>query len=411
MRTLLLGIGLLLCAPAATASVYVVDDTPGAGVHFTDLRAAVAASVAGDVLLVRPGDYYVFQLTHGLTILADPGARVVYGSTSTTVRVTNLPAGQRAVLSGLIVADLAVTGCAGPVVLERISPATDRGAQITVSTSADVRLRACNGVGVVANGARVEATDSALVGRRGTDGCVSDECGGSQNVTGGTGLPGIDCINGGEVHASLCTVTGGRGGEGGWLVTCPNGNGGVGGPGIRVASGGMVLLTGSGAQTIAGGAGGPGATGGFCTAGANGAPGAAASVTNGVLLHSNVAFGPGAQGSLTQVVPADPALQALGTGAAGTQVTFRVYGQPGDEARVRLGRQLVVQDLPTTFEDRLTIPLRSYGLGILPATGQATFVFTVPTSLAPGFVLVAQASTTSPQGETRLTQSAPIAVR
>jgi hypothetical protein len=38
-------------------------------------------------------------------------------------------------------------------------------------------------------------------------------------------------------------------------------------------------------------------------------------------------------------------------------------------------------------------------------------VFTVPTSLAPGFVLVAQASTTSPQGETRLTQSAPIAVR
>src|SRR5439155_22690584 len=128
---------------------------------------------------------------------------------------------------------------------------------------------------------------------------------------------------------------------------------------------------------------------------------------SGVVVQGSVITG---QGTVTVVAPADPCLTVAGSGVAGTQLTYTIHGQPGDQARLRLGRQMVVNHLPNVFEDQLTIPLRGYSLGVLPASGQASFTLTVPTSLPPGFVIVAQGSTTSPSGQASLTQSAPVAV-
>ena len=52
-----------LAANAASQSTWIVDDTPGPGVHFTSLPAAVAAAAIGDTLLVGPGSYRPFQVS------------------------------------------------------------------------------------------------------------------------------------------------------------------------------------------------------------------------------------------------------------------------------------------------------------------------------------------------------------
>jgi hypothetical protein len=229
-------------------------------------------------------------------------------------------------------------------------------------------------------------------------------------VNGEPGHPAIDAGMGAILHLCETDVTGGEGGSGGGSpFGCPGGQNAAGGPGIRMAAGAMILITGTGSQTVAGGPGGDRAT---CFTLPPGPEGAAAEIEAGaVLLHSNVAFrGLPVVGVDTPVSPPDPCLTATGSGLVGTQLTFTVHGQPGDEARLRVGRQMVVQDVPSVFEDRLTVALRSYALGVLPASGTATFTMNVPGILPPGAILIAQASTTSPQ-ETRLTQSVPIVVR
>jgi hypothetical protein len=174
-------------------------------------------------------------------------------------------------------------------------------------------------------------------------------------------------------------------------------------------TGASLLITGNGSESIVDGAGGSGTNNGLCPPAGDGMPGAAIREQGGVVLYSGVSIQGALIGQATHVVPNDPCLLVAGTGAIGTQITFIVVGQPGDEARLRLGRSMVVQDLPFVFEDRLTVPLRSYQLGFLPPSGQATFTLTIPVALPVGTVLVAQGSTSNPT-ETRLTQSAPIAI-
>ncbi|TAJ24609.1 MAG: hypothetical protein EPO68_01225, partial [Planctomycetota bacterium] len=70
-----------LAASAHAAQVWVVGPTPGPGIDFTSVQAAVAAASSGDVILVRPAlaGTYAGELTLGakaLTIVADGGAQV-----------------------------------------------------------------------------------------------------------------------------------------------------------------------------------------------------------------------------------------------------------------------------------------------------------------------------------------------
>src|SRR5262245_55380772 len=55
---------------ATAQSTWIVDDTPGPGVNFTSLPAAVNAAASGDTLLVAPGNYQPFHaMNKSLTIL------------------------------------------------------------------------------------------------------------------------------------------------------------------------------------------------------------------------------------------------------------------------------------------------------------------------------------------------------
>ena len=92
------GVGTLLPAQ----SLLIVDDDGGAGVY-TDIAPALVAAVAGDVILVRPGSYNAFIVDKGVRVLADAGAIVQGDGTGRSMVVQRLPAGQSAVVRGLVV--------------------------------------------------------------------------------------------------------------------------------------------------------------------------------------------------------------------------------------------------------------------------------------------------------------------
>ncbi|MEM7199402.1 MAG: hypothetical protein AAF628_04000 [Planctomycetota bacterium] len=134
----------------AAQSTWVVDAAGGPGAHFTTLQSAVDFAVGGDTLLVRQGDYQEFTAWgKGLTILGDPGARVV----DVTSGIVNVPATERFVLRGL---DFVCTGfCqgsslnigfnAGPIHLEDVAFANRLEAGISVNTCAQLTMTNCRG--------------------------------------------------------------------------------------------------------------------------------------------------------------------------------------------------------------------------------------------------------------------------
>lgn len=80
------GLALLLCVSplwAQSGQVRVVDDTPGPGVDFTDLRVAARSAGPGDILLLKEGDYTFLDagnrpllIPDGLVIVSEEDARV-----------------------------------------------------------------------------------------------------------------------------------------------------------------------------------------------------------------------------------------------------------------------------------------------------------------------------------------------
>lgn len=109
---------LALAAPAFAGQVWVVDDSGGAGIDFTEIAPAVAAAASGDVVLVREGAYAGFAV-HGkeLAVVADAGATpALFGSVS----LGSTSAQQSIHLRGFsfIQAFLGISQAAGPVVVE-----------------------------------------------------------------------------------------------------------------------------------------------------------------------------------------------------------------------------------------------------------------------------------------------------
>ncbi len=115
----------------------------GAGSHFPNIQPALDVAIAGDTILVRAGDYFehLITATRGVRVVAEPGARVNHG-TSTTFRISGIPAGQRFVLKGLAfyAAFMTVSSNAGDVVLDDIDlPWTATGVRSSL-TIVDSRL-------------------------------------------------------------------------------------------------------------------------------------------------------------------------------------------------------------------------------------------------------------------------------
>ncbi|HEX6811251.1 MAG TPA: hypothetical protein VF384_06490 [Planctomycetota bacterium] len=100
----------LVAAVASAQTTWIVDDTPGPGVHFTSLPAAVAAAASGDALLVAPGNYEPFHVNgKALSILGDGHATTVIdgspivGASIDYVVITAPPAGTTFRLSGVAI--------------------------------------------------------------------------------------------------------------------------------------------------------------------------------------------------------------------------------------------------------------------------------------------------------------------
>jgi hypothetical protein len=413
----------LLLAPALSASTYVVDDDGGPGVDFTDIAAALPTLIQGDVLVVRAGTYGGFTLSVPVSILGDPGATVVAG-----IVVSGTSAGSRTCLAGLETRWIRVEQCLGAVLLEELTvkPLIPESiqivGQITVDASADVRLRGVTVEpqvsihardGLRATDSRVEVVHSIVRGARGNNHNIY-----TQPAPPGNGGDGIHLVGTASVVVSASEVRGGGGGFKPSIALCSGCPAGSGGAGIRMGAGTSAVVTGPAYSSVVGGDFGFGED-----PQDDGPPGDGIVVGAGASLRvSGAVIEPGLpeppwtplgvpiNGPYVEAAPPDPTLTIAGP-IAQQPVLFTVEGEPGSQATLRLGRQLVVQPLPGVFGDQLVVPLRNWDLGVLPASGIATFSFAIPAASPPGAVFVAQARTVAPGGAISLTNSMPLTKR
>ncbi|MBK7876863.1 MAG: hypothetical protein IPJ77_14150 [Planctomycetes bacterium] len=419
----------LALTPVASANTWVVDAANGPGSQFDEIGVAIAAAAPGDLILVRAGSYSPFVLDKGLTILADAGTDV-----PGTVTVQNV-ASVRAIVAGLDCDGLVVSNCARVVLLQGLTVRGLSGgwtsAAVEIDSSIDVRLQSVTVPGgattlpstsgqsaVRVNGARVELVRCDLRGRDGRP--TFNQSSSLFRPNGGDGLV-VD--TGANVHVALSSVRGGRGGDAGGTPGIPF-YGGDGGEGVRLAgTGPRLLLSGTAADLVLGGDSGLGADdlcldSGFPGNGIDAshasspvARASGATLQGGYdLCRDSTAFS--TMGAVTLPSVADPALEMLPPIASpGQSVTFVVHAAPGTDVRLRLGRRTIVEDLATTEEDRLVEQLRSWGLGVVPASGEVTFPFTMPSTSPVGALLATQAVSVDTLGGAALTASWPIVLR
>lgn len=388
---------LVFLAPLASATTWVVDDDGGPGVDFTSIQAAISGSAAGDVLLVQPGTYGPFTLSTPLSILGQGPAVVVSGA----ITVSGLPVGTRAALVGLTASqNVFVLNCAGVVLGDLLQA----GNTVTISGSADVRLRRASAPTLSVTSSRAEVVDSQFTAHSAPD-CL---CCASGAVDGGNAV----LVSGGELHLARSGAQGGAGAD----IACadtgfcePAGNGGRG---LSLSNGARVLLSGNASHVLAGGAAGDAYSG--CSIFPDGAPGAGAHVpattelrTSGVTLVGAVAAG----GVLDQVSPADPSMRVLETPTPGAILTFRVQAPPGSDVDVILGRQPILVEVPGLEEDVLATTNRVFDLGVVPENGTISLAFPTSAAWPKGFLLVFQAVVTLPDTSVRRSHSIPVVFR
>lgn len=137
MRTLMLAF--VAVTPAIAQQTWVVDAANGAGTHFVDLPAAVAAAAPGDTLLVRAGSYTPPSINKALAIVGGPGV-TVQGAFFLPYPnlVRNLPAGGELLVSQVsfqFTAPVELGNCAGRIVFDRC---TLRSTMLTMTDCADL---------------------------------------------------------------------------------------------------------------------------------------------------------------------------------------------------------------------------------------------------------------------------------
>jgi len=238
----------------SSGSVLLVDAASG---PYFDIQSAVDASSAGDVVLVRSGNYPAFAVVaRSLAVAADTGANVyVQGA----IRARNVGVGQTLVVSGLRAQDtlsvttetngFRATDCPGSIRVQDCElfggngalcvppPPEGMPAGARIRSSSDVLIGRSllvggmlpggyydpptprSGSGVDVESSRVALHQVVARGPDGSTGCPDGSSGGN----GATLLPGS------EFHAQFCQFEGGRGGS---SQPAPAGFGGNGGSGL-----------------------------------------------------------------------------------------------------------------------------------------------------------------------------------
>lgn len=420
IRSLVVSITLL--ASTARATTWIVDDTPGPGVDFNSISAAMAVAATGDVFIVRAGAYGGFTLPTSAVVLGENGA-IVTGD----IHVANNALLGHAALVHLETQSIHVDPSAGGVLLEDliVRPgviAVGQVGLVQITGCNDVRLREVDVDGLTQSlaavwvaGSRAEIRGGRFVGGPGrSHDPVSFP---SAPEDGGHGIVASGAA---DVHVSRAEVRGGAGGNLPAGATCSCLIAGHGGAGIRVNAGAKLLLTGSSSSLVKGGAAGIGIDCPY-----DGRPGngivvdlsASARISGATVLgESSRAFCGGFAvlpivGPYTVPGTPDPTLSVSGVLAAGQLVTYTLTGTPGLSARLDFGRILSVTDLPFVSEDRLTLPIRSFNLGVIPASGQVSLTILLPGYLPRGFLVTAQGEASTTLGDVYLSPSAPITLR
>ena len=381
---------LVAIAAGAPAQVFVVDAAGGAGSHYRDLPAAVAAVPSGSVLIVRAGTYTAFQLANkSLAILGVDATTVRVVSTFqplNELRIGPLATDQQVLMENVTLQhDLTaawIDAAAGPVTLRSLRLASPQSSAlieggIVVRDSPNVRLHdsilgagtigawisrprltlersrmevsACRLLASPRQHAAIYVIDSHLVISR------SDVQGGkgrdafdpypSRGYPGSRGGDGIYMTGTSSVHALTCFVLGGAGGDAMGAY-----EGGPGGDGIQDTATGRVRCD------------------GFLPMG--GPPGTR-NTTWGLPV------GGGGDVRVRSWNPT-PALTVLANGQRGSPFRTRLTAAAGSPVVLMLGYQPLVLPLPDTLGvgDLLVLPALMTNAYIVPASG--TLDFSVP---------------------------------
>ena len=401
-----------LCAGLpCSANVWVVDDSGGPGVDFTDIPPAVAVAVPGDVILVQPGSYSGFDLYEGLRIVGQgPGVRV-----TGQVKVLTVDAGQVAVLASMKLKDLLyVEHVHGTLVLDELEVAASsfpvnavqlylqakdvRGHKLDIGFDKESVSPFGSGGAIALSefSNRLELVQSTLRGVKGKDT--------SSGTPAGWGGWGLIIAGSSFAHVVSCEIAGGLGGA----STAPCASAGPAGDGAAaVVVSGRLVAAGDGVHAFwRGGRGGESS----CFPGL---AGPALSIwPTAFVRYCGIALQGAILGTGTIEVadPPDPYLELDNLPQPGGSIRFDVHGEPGDLVTLFLGRKPVLQAIPGVLIERLTNEERQFDLGAIPPGGLASLVLGLPVALGPGFTFFAQARILR-NGQELRTNSVPIVLR
>ncbi|MEZ6018425.1 MAG: hypothetical protein R3F49_25240 [Planctomycetota bacterium] len=403
---------LALCAAPLTAqTTWVVDDTPGPGVDFPSISAALAIAGPFDLVDVRPGSYGPFTLQRATRIIGAPGVNV-----SGTSTVQGLGAGTWTFIADLALEQLIVVNAQGTVILDGLALSGQLEA-LRISNCSDVRANRVQaisastdnqGAHVLISGSRAQLVHCEIVG--------NTSAGSNSGSFFNTAQVGLAIEGGAFVALDSCTIRGGRGGDDTNLFG--TGQADVGGDACVVFGGGSLHCVES---VVRGGDGGYSQFGGSSQDGAGG---------RGVIAEGgqhrawNTTFQGGARGGVSlpygQAIVLQngatldesrdlPSLTTSGTPLPSSPVSITLRAQAGANVHLFAARLPVVVPSAGSSLPQLIDVGRSVSLGIAPAAGSVS----LPLTLGPwprGTVLFLQGARTTP-GNVELTSAAAVIVR
>ncbi|MFT5733482.1 MAG: hypothetical protein ACJAZN_002372 [Planctomycetota bacterium] len=394
-----------LASVSAAAQTFIIDDTPGPGIDFPSIQAALAVVPSGSVLDVRQGLYNGFVLDRHMTIIgASPAAVRVTSS----IEINGLGIGATTVLSRLsIEEDLEVIDVGSTVILDNLvftSPLGQQRGDLDVQNSSDVRMARVQFSSLIVADSRVQASQSYFAGN-------------DLNPYPARGESGVRIEGTSLVHLDHCTAVGAEG----FPCEDPGGcfmqqvSAGSGGHGVEV--GPHATLRAVRSDLVAGWYGTDNACACQFFLALNGDPlvveGRAELWGNRTDLGSaGAGYSPAyvvlPGGSLSDSVPY-PSLMATNAGPNQTSITLAFDAEPGSSRRLIVGRQPILALIPGLTIGRLVTVNRLASLG--ESTQEAGQVSFPQPPWALGVVFHAQVSRTLPSGATELSNSVSIVAR
>ena len=377
----------LALATAAAAQTFIVDVNNGAGTHYQQITAAVAAVPDGATLRVRAGTYAPFAIVgKSLTILGD-------NVNVQSFEVASIAAAQRVVVDGITFQiTLRVTGNTGQVHVSRsVGMSSIFPSSITITGSTNVHL---HGIRIPLPASMpISVTPLTIL-----DSCVemvncSVAAGRPSWTSLGTNLPlPAMAVERSRVALFGTSLTGGDG------PTDFYNNFQIGGPGLTAAQSRVDLGPGC---VVVGGIGGidPTGFGGCVNIMREGGPGlrllnSSAYTATG---RSSVRGGNGPclcpapctiTGPATQLVgnstvigvSAAPQASSVGQAAPGGTLNLSVVSQPQDIALLMIGFSATCADLPflIDFGGILASPDLPFGVFVTDSAGRASYTLPLP---------------------------------